>query len=475
MPTTPYFDDLKVGDTLPETVQKLTIPVMQRWVACTETLRRDHYDAKFAISTMASRTRCCRGRSRRPTSGSCCSLGRAGRLGVQGVPEERPDGPPWLDLDILRTDRRTSTRRTAWATSSSTRATARGGRRRRRSRTRHGGAPDADGRPVRSLRSLISRLDGQSKPITAWAVMTARTVSRSPSSARASRTAPTRGTNFAIRAHLPALKALDDRYEVAAVCTTRMESADEAAKRFDVPNAFDSVERMLEEMPELDIVCVSVKPASHYDVAMQALHAGKHVYREHPGVIAPSRRGRCAELAKSEQRPVHDRTPGALRRGGAAHGRTRARRLRRHTARLPVPPFRRELHHSAARTSTGGCSTLRRDGRPAYRTGHSLEHIMAVLGQDVTSLCADFTIKVPQRPAIDRPEVMLDSDQVDNMNYLLALGHDTIGTLQVSNTAWSGTGRQSAALWHRRNVVLGRQRCRHPHGRSHRSRRRAAT
>ena len=49
MPTTPYFDDLKVGDTLPETVQKLTIPVMQRWVACTETLRRDHYDAKFAI------------------------------------------------------------------------------------------------------------------------------------------------------------------------------------------------------------------------------------------------------------------------------------------------------------------------------------------------------------------------------------------------------------------------------------------
>lgn len=49
MSTTRYFDDVKVGEELPEVVQKLTIPVMQRWVASSETLRRDHYDAKFAI------------------------------------------------------------------------------------------------------------------------------------------------------------------------------------------------------------------------------------------------------------------------------------------------------------------------------------------------------------------------------------------------------------------------------------------
>lgn len=46
------------------------------------------------------------------------------------------------------------------------------------------------------------------------------------------------GENFAIRAHLPALLALGDLYEVAAVCTTRMESAQEAAGRFGVPRAF---------------------------------------------------------------------------------------------------------------------------------------------------------------------------------------------------------------------------------------------
>ena len=141
--------------------------------------------------------------------------------------------------------------------------------------------------------------------------------------------------NFAIRAHLPALKALDDRYEVAAVCTTRMESAEEAAKRFDVPNAFDSVDRMLEEMPELDIVCVSVKPASHYDVAIKALRAGKHVYLEHPGGISTEQAREMWETAS--QNNVRSLT------GHQAHFDATVlhmadlvrERLRRHAALLP--------------------------------------------------------------------------------------------------------------------------------------------
>jgi acyl dehydratase len=46
---TRYYDDVNVGDELPKIKQKLTIPVMLRWVAAAETLRRDHYDNKFAI------------------------------------------------------------------------------------------------------------------------------------------------------------------------------------------------------------------------------------------------------------------------------------------------------------------------------------------------------------------------------------------------------------------------------------------
>src|SRR4051812_22468980 len=86
---------------------------------------------------------------------------------------------------------------------------------------------------------------------------------------------------FAVRAHLPALKALSDLYDVSATCTTRMESAIATARRFEVPHAFDSVERMLKELPDIDVVCVCVQPAVHHQVAMAALRAGKHVYCEH--------------------------------------------------------------------------------------------------------------------------------------------------------------------------------------------------
>ncbi len=44
-----FYEDVAVGDALPEVTQKITVPVMQRWVASSETLRRDHYDAKYAI------------------------------------------------------------------------------------------------------------------------------------------------------------------------------------------------------------------------------------------------------------------------------------------------------------------------------------------------------------------------------------------------------------------------------------------
>src|SRR4051794_13453053 len=87
---------------------------------------------------------------------------------------------------------------------------------------------------------------------------------------------------FSVRAHIPALKALPDEYEVVAACTTRMESARATAERFELPHAFDSVERMLRELPEIDLVCVCVRPDTHSNVVMPALEAGKHVYCEHP-------------------------------------------------------------------------------------------------------------------------------------------------------------------------------------------------
>jgi predicted dehydrogenase len=85
---------------------------------------------------------------------------------------------------------------------------------------------------------------------------------------------------FASIAHIPALRALP-QFEIAAVCTTRQETADEAARHYGVPLAFSDPETLAEH-PDVDLVTVSVKVPDHYRPVMAAIEAGKHVYCEWP-------------------------------------------------------------------------------------------------------------------------------------------------------------------------------------------------
>ncbi len=89
---------------------------------------------------------------------------------------------------------------------------------------------------------------------------------------------PQRG--FASIAHIPALQALPE-FEISAVCTTRQESAEAAARHFGVPLAFSDPEKLARH-PDIDLVTVSVKVPDHYPPVMAAIEAGKHVYCEWP-------------------------------------------------------------------------------------------------------------------------------------------------------------------------------------------------
>src|SRR5467141_4463402 len=89
---------------------------------------------------------------------------------------------------------------------------------------------------------------------------------------------PQRG--FASIAHIPALQALPE-FEISAICTTRQDSADAAAKHFGVPLAFSDAEQLAQH-PDIDLVTVSVKVPDHYRPVMAAIEAGKHVYCEWP-------------------------------------------------------------------------------------------------------------------------------------------------------------------------------------------------
>jgi predicted dehydrogenase len=91
--------------------------------------------------------------------------------------------------------------------------------------------------------------------------------------------ASVRGT-WSSRSHLPALRASGD-VELAAVCTTRADSAEAARQAWGARLAFDDWRKMVAS-PELDAVAVVVRVPSHYEPAKAALQAGKHVYCEWP-------------------------------------------------------------------------------------------------------------------------------------------------------------------------------------------------
>jgi predicted dehydrogenase len=89
---------------------------------------------------------------------------------------------------------------------------------------------------------------------------------------------PDRG--FSSIAHMPALQALPG-FEVVAICTTRQETAEAAAKHYGAPLAFSDPVRLAQH-PDVDLVTVCVKVPDHYAPVMAAIDAGKHVYSEWP-------------------------------------------------------------------------------------------------------------------------------------------------------------------------------------------------
>ena len=88
--------------------------------------------------------------------------------------------------------------------------------------------------------------------------------------------------SWAAVAHVPALNGLPE-YRVAAVATTRVESAQVAASDIGLPleRAFSSAAD-LAACEDVDVVAVTVKVPHHFELVRTAIAAGKHIYCEWP-------------------------------------------------------------------------------------------------------------------------------------------------------------------------------------------------
>ncbi|MDI1436188.1 Gfo/Idh/MocA family protein [Polyangium sorediatum] len=86
--------------------------------------------------------------------------------------------------------------------------------------------------------------------------------------------------NWGAIAHLPAWRLLGD-VEVTAICTSRQETAEAAAKQLAVARPFWDFERMCAD-PDIDVIDAGTNPILREKIVTAALHAGKHVVNQLP-------------------------------------------------------------------------------------------------------------------------------------------------------------------------------------------------
>lgn len=88
------------------------------------------------------------------------------------------------------------------------------------------------------------------------------------------------GASFAQAAYLPALAHVDEA-EVVAIASGRLSSAQAAARKYNVPHAYDDWQAML-AAHAFDLVCIATPTVLHAPQTLAALKAGAHVLCEKP-------------------------------------------------------------------------------------------------------------------------------------------------------------------------------------------------
>lgn len=217
------------------------------------------------------------------------------------------------------------------------------------------------------------------------------------------------GRGWGPAAHMPALRGIE-QIELAALCTSRPESAAAATKAYGIKAYYDINE--LVEQPDIDIISTVVRIPNHYEVVMAALNAGKHVYCEWP---------LGATLAETEEMAAVACDKGVVTAIGLQG---------RHD---PTLTYIKELYDQGwlgelltvnLTMKTGGA--LERSSRSDYEReiskganlfnivgGHTLDHLAYCFGP-LSELSAKVATRVKQLRMVDSGE-MVDAQTPDNV------------------------------------------------------------
>ena len=240
---------------------------------------------------------------------------------------------------------------------------------------------------------------------------------------------------WAHRSHLPAIVASPE-FELTAVCTTRMETANESARQYGAHLVFDDYQKMLEH-PEIDAVAVVLRVPAHYQITKDAINAGKHVFTEWPLGRTLEEAEELAALARSKGVKV---VVGLQARAAPAMLQMK---------QLVEEGYVGEIVSCSMRLVRGGVMA-----RPSERTwqrdddlgattltiaaGHSIDALRFVAG-DFSEVSAVVSTQVPEWLETDTQQ-LLDVTAPDNILINGRLANGAVVSAHVASIPWAGSG-----------------------------------
>ena len=247
------------------------------------------------------------------------------------------------------------------------------------------------------------------------------------------------GANLAygwgVRAHIPALRVLPE-FQVSAVCTTRMETAQETAKHFDIPLAFDDHRQMVAH-PDIDLVAVCVRVPAHHQLVMSALEAGKHVFCEWPfgRDLSEAVEMRDLALAKGVQHMV-----GLQARGAPAVHRMRTLIADGYVGRVLSATMHASGGGLGRRPSTLAWTLDNTSGGTTFTIagGHSIDVLRYCLGE-FEEVSATVARSVDKATLTDTGET-IDVTAPDNVLVNGRLASGAVASIHVKSVPAHGTG-----------------------------------
>ncbi len=244
---------------------------------------------------------------------------------------------------------------------------------------------------------------------------------------------PTQG--WAPRTHLPAIIGLPE-YDLAAVCTTKEESARASAEKFDAAKAYWSHKDLVAD-PDIEVVDVCVRVPYHHEIVMAALEAGKSVYCEWPLGATTEQAREMANLARA--RGVHHMvglqsrgSPSLLRLEQMVHGGFVGKVLSvmmTHVAGGLLTPRAADAVWRADRKN--GANTMTIAG------GHALDALSWVVSP-FAEVAANVATLAPQLPLEDGGTLAATSP--DHMSITGRLANGAVATVLIANVPFNAPG-----------------------------------